>query len=983
MSTSARYCQGILDEQWRGRAFECGAIQLTKLEGLRKLILQCLLSPLLLQVVPLQLQPPTSPSPITDHRPPSRPQPKHIPHPNPNLHPNLPQVVPVKLNDLCWQYQAVGRHTVRVGRLQALIEFFRIPLVKLATSIIFYCLYALLATYFVFSRQCGPVNPAHYMFTVWTFANLVEEAVSYMRDPRLFWREMWNLFDLASCACLTLGIVFRLLLLDEYGTGAVSQRSGAADATSLISFVDQAIPAWGLRDGYLRLAQVAEESPTYLGHMLGESRATCRWSLELELLRIFSACGLFLLITRMLEFLTMARQTGVLILCMRHMLVKDLATWLKPTSILVLAFAVGNGVLLPTYQLEGTVPLMPIPTLNLDLSVGGPIWAMLWALFGYYEPATLDQGAPGASVLAPLWLWLFLLVALVLLVNLLIAMFSNTYQSIMESADAHWRLTRVASVKTYVMKDALPPPFNLVELAVTFLMRLGSRLANLCSRQRCCGGGGDDSDDDDDEEASLVDRDRRATLVRTNQVDQAPLSPASPWSRITRSVSSKTTSWAFAVTSGAEQSASVRPHHWTKPKLHDSTLFTFAHAQLVEGHARSQLVQQRQYKRQREQQQLSELRSVEQRLKAFQTEAWESTARLEKTIDKLGKRPLLSQLPAKKGDLTGEDARLILADAISGFGHALNEAVLPIKAKVDKFDGALKELQKKLGVDDGPTLFSSAQSDDKKGEGGGGGGGYLQSAHALGSHAYQAVLPPAHRMAPSMPPPQRALMPLEPPPASGRLGPLPPPQSTDAGPEPEPYPREVIDVFRRFDRDNSRGIDIAELRAALVQLGLQVDTAKAASVHDKYDTDRTGVLELNEFAALVADWRAFQASQAQQGPAPQGPPPRAQSVSSVASEPIAPYTTLPPKSAAADDEIQRIVRRARGIERPRPCVRSPLCPSPSPLPDTPALEPHGGPVPAARPFESGRHLCQRPPRCPQRPRLAHRHSAGREGRGRL
>ena len=123
----------------------------------------------------------------------------------------------------------------------------------------------------------------------------------------------------------------------------------------------------------------------------------------------------------------------------------------------------------------------------------------------------------------------------------------------------------------------------------------------------------------------------------------------------------------------------------------------------------------------------------------------------------------------------------------------------------------------------------------------------------------------------------------------------PPPSSTDAGPPPEPYSPDLVASFRRFDSDGSNGIDVAELRAALNALGLRADTAQAASLHFKYDRDRSGALQLSEFAAMVADLRAFQ--QRGEGLAGQA---------AGTEVPPAPFTQLPASSAAADDEVRRV-----------------------------------------------------------------------------
>ena len=67
-------------------------------------------------------------------------------------------------------------------------------------------------------------------------------------------------------------------------------------------------------------------------------------------------------------------------------------------------------------------------------------------------------------------------------------------------------------------------------------------------------------------------------------------------------------------------------------------------------------------------------------------------------------------------------------------------------------------------------------------------------------------------------------------------------------------------VFRRHDADSSGDIDRTELRAALNDLGLFVDTAEAGQVLDKYDADGSGRLQWPIFRRLVVELKAFQSA---------------------------------------------------------------------------------------------------------------------------
>ena len=69
---------------------------------------------------------------------------------------------------------------------------------------------------------------------------------------------------------------------------------------------------------------------------------------------------------------------------------------------------------------------------------------------------------------------------------------------------------------------------------------------------------------------------------------------------------------------------------------------------------------------------------------------------------------------------------------------------------------------------------------------------------------------------------------------------------------------DVLDAFERYDTDGSGDIDVLELRSALTDMGLSVDTTQAAAVLAKFDKDRSGGLQLPEFRLVVEELRSFQ-----------------------------------------------------------------------------------------------------------------------------
>ena len=70
---------------------------------------------------------------------------------------------------------------------------------------------------------------------------------------------------------------------------------------------------------------------------------------------------------------------------------------------------------------------------------------------GYFHPGELSA-APSGAFFAPLFLWIYLLVVLVLLINLLIAMFNDQYRTVMQDANLHGQLINVRRVMVYLMQ---------------------------------------------------------------------------------------------------------------------------------------------------------------------------------------------------------------------------------------------------------------------------------------------------------------------------------------------------------------------------------------------------------------------------------------------------------------------------------------------------------------------------------------------------
>ncbi|XP_066305104.1 short transient receptor potential channel 5-like [Branchiostoma lanceolatum] len=203
-----------------------------------------------------------------------------------------------------------------------------------------------------------------------------------------------------------------------------------------------------------------------------------------------TAVGGVLAILRLLPLLTFDRFLGPLALSMSHM-VKDIVKFLIIFFIVCIAFSSGLNEIYSFYgavvddicltQMENaTSPLKKTTcaTKNAFGDFESSFEELFWSLFGLGSKDTLNletnpQANPtGQQLLQEHTLTmyvgqalygLYLVVAVVVLLNMLIAMMSNSYQQIADNETTEWRFEVTKLMLRYIRDDTtLPVPFNLI-----------------------------------------------------------------------------------------------------------------------------------------------------------------------------------------------------------------------------------------------------------------------------------------------------------------------------------------------------------------------------------------------------------------------------------------------------------------------------------------------------------------------------------------
>ncbi|KFM82916.1 Short transient receptor hypothetical channel 5, partial [Stegodyphus mimosarum] len=99
---------------------------------------------------------------------------------------------------------------------------------------------------------------------------------------------------------------------------------------------------------------------------------------------------------------------------------------------------------------------------------------LFYALFGLVEPdymPPMHLSPPFAKVIMKVVFGVYMMVTVIVLINLLIAMMSNTYQRIQSQSDKEWKYGRAKLIRNMNMTLPTPPPLNIVTFIPTLIQR--------------------------------------------------------------------------------------------------------------------------------------------------------------------------------------------------------------------------------------------------------------------------------------------------------------------------------------------------------------------------------------------------------------------------------------------------------------------------------------------------------------------------------
>jgi len=187
------------------------------------------------------------------------------------------------------------------------------------------------------------------------------------------------------------------------------------------------------------------------------------------------AFAMFLCFVQLLDFLTFHHLFGPWALIIQEM-IKDLFLFVVVLAIFLFGFTFQVAAM----YVPATAPLPNDPNLGDGDGSGGiivktPLMAfemLFFAQFGLVDPQNmppLNRNPWWAVPLLKAIIGVYMMITFIMLVNLLIAMMSDTYSEIDEQSDTEWKFGRAKLFRNMNKTSAAPSPINLVTKLLTYI----------------------------------------------------------------------------------------------------------------------------------------------------------------------------------------------------------------------------------------------------------------------------------------------------------------------------------------------------------------------------------------------------------------------------------------------------------------------------------------------------------------------------------
>ena len=199
---------------------------------------------------------------------------------------------------------------------------------------------------------------------------------------------------------------------------------------------------------------------------IGQSREELMYSRDQVL-----GLALLLCVVQCMEFLSLHHLFGPWSIIIRS-LIQDLLRFLVILMIFIIGFALQLTVVYkPVYNLKHVkVPTdtVPIPKRQGPLIVFEHLFFAMFGLTGKSDIDAFDANTnpPATKYLALMIFGFYEIIIIIVLINLLIAMMSNTYTRLEERSDIEWKFGRAKIIRNMTKTVATPVPLNIITTLV-------------------------------------------------------------------------------------------------------------------------------------------------------------------------------------------------------------------------------------------------------------------------------------------------------------------------------------------------------------------------------------------------------------------------------------------------------------------------------------------------------------------------------------
>ena len=333
----------------------------------------------------------------------------------------------------------------------------RIPLMKRWHHSLSHVAFFIFLVWYSFMPLCGDLPVMFWFYVIWIASLCWQEVLQFQRSPSVAIEDWFNFVDWFMCAALVSTVLLRWKL--QYPS--ISQEPVEVPVQDYITQLDRERWMRGLPP--LRPGGRLRDDPLYVQP---DMKACPPWTGDQEALRTLLALAIIMQTFRLLEVFSSNQDLARIWFTLIRIYGNDLFLMVSLMFILMSGFGFAFGLLVPSFSLantDGPIYLLRDADVWLDVGAGSAIWQAMYAVFGDFDIAELTSAA-GTAVMTPLIFYTYLFFVTMPIVNLLIAMFSESYEKITDDiARERWHLRDAqACIRFLKMYSPVPAPLNIL-----------------------------------------------------------------------------------------------------------------------------------------------------------------------------------------------------------------------------------------------------------------------------------------------------------------------------------------------------------------------------------------------------------------------------------------------------------------------------------------------------------------------------------------